>query len=301
MTRFAIPVAIFVALLVLLGVGLKLDPREVPSPLIGKPAPHFELPQLHEASKTFTERDLRGKVWVLNVWASWCVSCREEHPVLLDLAASGAVPIYGLNYKDNRADGLKWLKSMGDPYKLSIYDLDGRVGIDYGVYGVPETYVIDKSGVIRYKRIGPLTPEIVKNTLAAKEAAPAAADPVLEKRVMTLAEELRCLVCQNQTLAESNAPLAEDLRNQVREKMREGKSDREVVDFLVERYGDFVLYRPPLKATTVLLWFGPLLLLAIGFAVLLRRVRRLRAAEEPGISDADRKRAAELLAGGEQR
>jgi cytochrome c-type biogenesis protein CcmH len=133
--------------------------------------------------------------------------------------------------------------------------------------------------------------------LAAKEAAPAAADPVLEKRVMRLAEELRCLVCQNQTLADSNAPLAEDLRNQLRERMREGKSDREVVDFLVERYGDFVLYRPPLKATTLLLWFGPLLLLAVGFAVLLRRVRR-RSAEEPAISDADRKRAAEFLAGG---
>jgi len=136
--------------------------------------------------------------------------------------------------------------------------------------------------------------------LAAKEAAPAAADPVLEKRVMALAEELRCLVCQNQTLAESNAPLAEDLRNQLRERMREGKSDREVVDFLVERYGDFVLYRPPLKATTVLLWFGPLLLLAGGFAVLLRRVRRRRTAVESGVSEADRKRAAELLAGDER-
>jgi cytochrome c-type biogenesis protein CcmH len=135
--------------------------------------------------------------------------------------------------------------------------------------------------------------------LAGKEAAPAAADPVLEKRVMTLAEELRCLVCQNQTLADSNAPLAEDLRNQVREKMREGKSDREVVDFLVERYGDFVLYRPPLKATTLLLWFGPLLLLAIGFAVLLRRLSRRHQAQETEMSTADRKRAAELLAGGE--
>ena len=162
MTRFAIPVAVFVALLLLLGIGLKLDPREVPSPLIGKPAPHFELPELREAAKTFSERDMRGKVWVLNVWASWCVSCREEHPVLLDLAASGAVPIYGLNYKDKREDGLAWLKGMGDPYRVSIFDFDGRVGIDYGVYGVPETYVIDKIGVIRYKRIGPLTPEIVK-------------------------------------------------------------------------------------------------------------------------------------------
>ena len=135
----------------------------------------------------------------------------------------------------------------------------------------------------------------------AKEAAPAAADPVLEKRVMALAEELRCLVCQNQTLADSNAPLAEDLRNQVRERMREGKSDKEVVDFLVERYGDFVLYRPPFKATTMLLWLGPFLLLALGFAVLLRRVRRRRQAPDTGISDSDRKRAAQLLAGSEPR
>jgi cytochrome c-type biogenesis protein CcmH len=136
---------------------------------------------------------------------------------------------------------------------------------------------------------------------AAKEAAPAAADPVLEKRVMALAEELRCLVCQNQTLAESNAPLAEDLRNQLRERMREGKSDREVVDFLVERYGDFVLYRPPLKATTVLLWFGPLLLLAVGFAVLLRRVQRRRKLADTAVDEGDRRRAAELLSSGEPR
>jgi cytochrome c-type biogenesis protein CcmH len=138
---------------------------------------------------------------------------------------------------------------------------------------------------------------------AAKEAAPAAQDPVLEKRVMALAEELRCLVCQNQTLADSNAPLAEDLRNQIRERMREGNSDAQVVDYLVARYGDFVLYRPPLKATTILLWFGPLLLLAAGFALLLRRLLRRRSMEVAEMTAADRKRAAELLAGtqGERR
>jgi cytochrome c biogenesis protein CcmG/thiol:disulfide interchange protein DsbE len=163
MNRFVLPLAIFAALIALLGVGLTLNPREVPSPLIGKPAPHFELPQLREAAKTFTEKDMLGRVWVLNVWASWCVTCREEHPVLLELAKSGAVPLYGLNYKDRREDGLAWLKTMGDPYQLSIYDVEGRVGIDYGVYGVPETYVIDKRGVIRYKRIGALTPEIVRD------------------------------------------------------------------------------------------------------------------------------------------
>ena len=162
MKRAIWTLAIFIALVTLLAVGLRLNPREVPSPLIGKPAPHFELPQLHETTRMFTERDMLGKVWMLNVWASWCVSCRDEHPVLLDLATSGAVPLYGLNYKDKREDGLAWLKGMGDPYRLSIYDADGKVGIDYGVYGVPETYVIDKLGVIRYKRIGPLTPQILK-------------------------------------------------------------------------------------------------------------------------------------------
>jgi len=148
-----------------------------------------------------------------------------------------------------------------------------------------------------------LLPLLFAASVASKEAPPAAADPVLEKRVMALAEELRCLVCQNQTLADSNAPLAEDLRNQLREKMREGRSDAEVVDFLVARYGDFVLYRPPLKATTVLLWFGPLLLVAAGFAVLLRRLLRRRSIEVAEMTAADRKRAAELLAGtqGERR
>jgi cytochrome c-type biogenesis protein CcmH len=131
----------------------------------------------------------------------------------------------------------------------------------------------------------------------AKEAAPAAADPVLEQRVMTLSAELRCLVCQNQTIADSNAPLAEDLRNQVREKMRQGISDSQIIDFMVARYGDFVLYRPPLKLTTVLLWFGPLLLLAAGFVVLLRRVLRRRPAPDLEMTAAEKKRARTLLAG----
>jgi cytochrome c-type biogenesis protein CcmH len=133
----------------------------------------------------------------------------------------------------------------------------------------------------------------------AKEAAPVAADPVLEQRVMALSAELRCLVCQNQTIADSNAPLAEDLRNQVREKMRQGASDSEIVGYMVARYGDFVLYRPPLKLTTVLLWFGPLLLLAGGFIVLFRRVLRRRPAQDLEMTASERKRAAELLAGSE--
>lgn len=165
MNRYLIPLAVFVVLVAFLGIGLGLNPREIPSPLIGKPAPAFELVRLHEPDKLFARKDMLGKVWLLNVWASWCVSCREEHPVLLDLAKSDAVPVYGLNYKDKRNDALAWLKQFGDPYKLSIIDGDGRVGIDYGVYGVPETFVIDKAGLIRYKQIGPVTPQALKDKI----------------------------------------------------------------------------------------------------------------------------------------
>ncbi len=163
--RFLIPLVVFAVLVVFLGVGLTLNPREVPSPLINKPAPAFLLPQLHAPEKAFAQKDMLGKVWMLNVWASWCVACREEHPHLVALARTGAVPIYGLNYKDERADGIAWLARFGNPYQLSAYDRDGRIGIDYGVYGVPETYVIDKAGVIRYKRIGIVTPEIIRDKI----------------------------------------------------------------------------------------------------------------------------------------
>jgi len=161
MARYLIPLGVFGLLVVLLGVGLSLNPREVPSPLIGKPAPDFRLPQLHQPEKTFSPAELRGKAWVLNVWASWCAACRDEHPVLTDFARTGLAPVYGLNYKDKRDDAIQWLKRFGDPYVVSIVDAEGRVGIDYGVYGVPETYVIDRQGVIRYKRIGPVTKDIV--------------------------------------------------------------------------------------------------------------------------------------------
>lgn len=163
--KFLIPLAVFVVLLVFLGVGLTLNPREVPSPLIDKPAPAFSLSQLHEADKTLTPADLKGKVWLLNVWASWCVSCRQEHPLLVELGKSNVVPIYGLNYKDQRPDALKWLDQFGNPYTASIVDADGKVGIDYGVYGVPETFLIDKEGVIRYKQIGPITPQVLQEKL----------------------------------------------------------------------------------------------------------------------------------------
>ncbi len=159
MMRFILPLVIFLVLAAFLFVGLNLDPREVPSPLVGKPAPAFTLPQLHDPKKQFSPAEMKGKVWLLNVWASWCVSCREEHPVLMALSRQNIVPIYGLDYKDKKEEGEQWLSRGGDPYTLSVMDADGRIGIDYGVYGVPETYVIDKQGVIRYKQIGPVTPQ----------------------------------------------------------------------------------------------------------------------------------------------
>ena len=158
--RLAWVVGAFVALVLLLAVGLTLNPREVPSPLIGKPAPAFELPLLHAPEKTFTQKDMLGKVWVMNVWASWCPPCLVEHPVVTALAKSGLAPVIGMNYKDAREDALPWLKRNGDPFQFSVYDEKGRIAMDYGVYGVPETYVIDAKGVIRYKHIGPLTPEV---------------------------------------------------------------------------------------------------------------------------------------------
>jgi cytochrome c biogenesis protein CcmG/thiol:disulfide interchange protein DsbE len=163
--KFLIPLALFAVLAVFLAVGLKLDPREVPSPLIGKPAPAFKLTRLDDPAATISREDLLGKVWLLNVWASWCVACREEHPGLVEFAKRKVVPIYGLNYKDQRADGMTWLSRMGNPYEASLFDGDGRLGIDFGVYGVPETFVIDKQGVIRFKHIGPLTPQVMQEQI----------------------------------------------------------------------------------------------------------------------------------------
>ena len=163
--KFLLPLALFGVLALFLAKGLSLNPREVPSPLIGKPAPAFALPRLDDASVTVRRDDLLGKVWVLNVYASWCVPCRQEHPLLVDMARRQVAPIYGLNYKDTKDAANRFLNQLGNPYVASIVDADGRVGIDYGVYGVPETFVVDKQGVIRYKHIGPLTPDAVQNKI----------------------------------------------------------------------------------------------------------------------------------------
>ena len=163
--KFAIPLVLFASLVGFLGVGLFRDPHLLPSTLIDKPAPAFQLARLDEPGRAFSPGQMRGKVWLLNTWASWCVSCRQEHPLLMAVAETGVVPIYGLNYKDHRDDALNWLKEKGNPYVLSAQDRDGRTGMDYGVYGVPETYVIDRDGVIRYKQIGPLTLKALEETI----------------------------------------------------------------------------------------------------------------------------------------
>ena len=163
--KFLIPMGIFLVLVLFLGTGLKLDPKEVPSPLIGKPAPAFALARLDDPAQTIRRDDLLGQVWMLNVWASWCVACREEHPLLVEFAKSKMLPIYGLNYKDKPAAGQKWLADFGNPYNASLTDLDGRVGIDYGVYGVPETFIMDRQGVVRFKQIGPITPEVIRTKI----------------------------------------------------------------------------------------------------------------------------------------
>lgn len=181
MNRYYWILGAFAALVVLLAIGLGNDPRDVPSPLVGKPAPAFELNVLATPEKTLGPKDMQGKVWLLNVWSSWCVSCRQEHPVLVEFSHNSQVPLIGLNYKEVRGDGgfdmgkmsadderklaferaNQWLAQHGNPYTLTVMDLDGRVGIDYGVYGVPETYVIDKAGTIRMKHTGPISPDVL--------------------------------------------------------------------------------------------------------------------------------------------
>ena len=163
--KFAVPLCVFLLLSAFLTAGLRLDPHQVPSPLIDRPAPAFRLAQLHDPTRTFAPREMLGKVWLLNVWASWCVSCRAEHGLLTTLSRTGVVPIYGLGYKDTPEKALAFLATSGNPYVLSIQDVDGRVGIDYGVYGVPESYLIDRAGVIRFKQIGPITIDDVVETI----------------------------------------------------------------------------------------------------------------------------------------
>lgn len=165
MVRYLVPLGIFIALAVFLAVGLRLDPKLVPSPLVGKPAPKFELTELRDPESTISQEDLKGKVSLLNVWATWCVSCRAEHPILMEMADQELVEIYGLNYKDSRLDAQRWLQRYGDPYVANAFDPEGQVGIEWGVYGTPETFLIDQAGIIRYKHVGPISSEVLEQKL----------------------------------------------------------------------------------------------------------------------------------------
>jgi len=185
MKKFFIPLGLFLVLVAFLAVGLKRNPQEIPSPLLGKPAPLFSLSTLDAGGAKFGPQDMKGKVWMLNVWATWCVACRDEHPLLVALSKANQLPIVGLNYKEVQAQDAPagrqltpeeklriarersavWLQRLGDPYAVSVFDLDGRVGIDYGVYGVPETYIIDKEGVIRFKQVGAVTLETLQSQI----------------------------------------------------------------------------------------------------------------------------------------
>jgi len=185
MKKFFIPLGIFLVLVAFLAIGLKRNPQEIPSPLLGKPAPLFSLNTLDAGGVKFGPQNMKGKVWMLNVWATWCVACRDEHPLLVALSKANQLPIVGLNYKEVQAQDAPagrqltpeeklriarersavWLQRLGDPYAVSVFDLDGRVGIDYGVYGVPETYIIDKEGVIRFKTVGAVTLETLQSQI----------------------------------------------------------------------------------------------------------------------------------------
>lgn len=162
---FLAPLVVFGGIAAMLAVGLTLNPREIPSPLIGKPVPRFELPPVRGRTLGLASTDLKGEVSIVNVFASWCVACKDEHPVFIQMQRERLVPIHGLNYKDGPDDAQKWLDGLGDPYMRTGADINGRVAIDWGVYGVPETFVIDREGKIAYKHIGPVTPKLVEETL----------------------------------------------------------------------------------------------------------------------------------------
>ncbi|MCG8432495.1 MAG: DsbE family thiol:disulfide interchange protein [Gammaproteobacteria bacterium] len=165
MWRFAIPLVTLLILVTFFWRGLYLNPGEVPSPLIGKPAPEFTLPTVRNPDVTFSHLNLREQPSIVNIWGTWCVGCRQEHDTLLTLASLTETPIYGINYKDDRDSAIEWLEKLGDPYAMSGFDVEGTVSIDWGVYGAPETFVLDKDGIIRFKHIGPLTPEIVQEDI----------------------------------------------------------------------------------------------------------------------------------------
>ena len=278
MLRYLIPVGLLLALVAFFYVGLGRDKQTLPSPLIGKPAPEFSLPRVGDRTQTVSSRDYAGQPYVLNVWATWCVGCRQEHDALLEIASRGEVPIVGLNWKDDMQLAQQWLRELGNPYVATAFDEEGRVAIDWGVYGAPETFLIDagqcdpqargaadggdlgarlraadQAGAPMSRFAAALCLALWLAAAQAIDTAPAFEDPALQARYERIARELRCLQCRSETIADSNASLAEDLRRELRELIAAGKSDQEIMTWMTDRYGDYVLYRPPVKSNTWLL------------------------------------------------
>lgn len=306
--RLWLPILILLVMGIILAQGLKLDPRDLPSVKIGKPAPAFNLPVLGTEKSAFSSESMRGKVWVLNVFASWCTACLAEHQSLLKFSKERSVPLLGLSYKDAPADTQGWLKDHGSPYQLVALDQAGNVGINFGVYGVPETFVIDAEGIIRFRQAGPLgedfyeahvapvmaemAAKLPSKTSSSSENSAASDSPLpdtsavhlseaqIEERTKNLAKELRCLVCQNQTIADSTAALAVDLKRQIQAQIRAGKSDDQIKAYMLERYGEFILYKPPFNAKNALLWGLPLLLMIIGFIFVWRLFANAKLTEK---------------------
>ena len=160
MTRYVALIVVFVIMIGILAIGLDRDPSKLPSALLDKPAPEYELPRVKDPTSTIGSADYSGEMVLVNIWATWCVGCRQEHDYLNELAARNDIPIYGFNWRDQRDEALVWLERLGDPYVASAYDEDGRVGIDWGVYGAPETFLVSADGIVLYKHITPMTEEV---------------------------------------------------------------------------------------------------------------------------------------------
>ncbi len=321
-SRF-IPAGAFVILVVFLGIGLTRDPSLIPTEMIDRDMPVFELTELYDEGETLTDADLIGEVALVNVFGSWCVACLQEHPTLMQLKQDDTVRIVGVNWRDTREDAINWLQRHGDPYDTIIFDGASDLAIEIGVTGAPETFIIDRTGRIRFKQIGPITPDVWRRTirpvldaLAAEELttpapirdrAPDLSDTTspqaaltdlseIDARTEAVSKTLRCVVCQNQSIYDSNAPLALDMRRLVRKRVEAGDTDEQVRAYLRYRYGDYVLMSPPLQLNTILLWGAPLVLILVGGIWFFVRGRGAVMPPEETLSDTDRDRIAAALA-----
>lgn len=321
-SRF-IPAGAFVILVVFLGIGLTRDPSLIPTEMINRDMPAFELTELYDETQRVTDADLIGEPALVNVFGSWCVACLQEHPTLMQLNQDDTVRIVGVNWRDGRDDAIKWLQRHGDPYETIIFDGESDLAIEMGVTGAPETFILDRAGRIRFKQIGPITSDVWRETirpvldaLAAEELttpAPvrvesdAVVDSDVENIVLTdldligarteaVSKTLRCVVCQNQSIYDSNAPLAQDMRRLVRKRVVAGDSDEEVRDYMRYRYGDYVLMSPPLQLNTFLLWLAPLALVLFGGIWFVLRGRNAAPTVDDTLTEADRNRVAAALA-----